>query len=69
VNLRTGTIISSLVAGGTGRTFTVVFPVRTEAPGTHEIGGVFGRPCSAKSGEEQVNPAHGHFAAAFTVAG
>jgi hypothetical protein len=67
VNLRTGVIISSLIAGGSGRTFTVVFPVRAVAPGTYEIGGVFGRPCTAKSGEEQLDPAHGHFAAAFDV--
>lgn len=67
VNLRTGTIISSLIAGGSGKAFTVVFPVRAAAPGTYEIGGVFGRPCSAKNGEEQLNPAHGHFAAAFVV--
>ncbi len=67
MNLRTGAVIASLTAGGSGQAFTVVFPVRGAAPGTHEIAGVFGRPCSTRSGEEQLDPAHGYFAAAFTV--
>ncbi|HEY0938361.1 MAG TPA: hypothetical protein VGD91_32015 [Trebonia sp.] len=68
VNLRSGKILVTTVSKGSGETARVTFTVpQTATPGTYHLAGVFGRPCAAKSGAEQLNPAHGYFSAAFTV--
>lgn len=70
VNERTGTLLPSTIAGGSGQRFRVIFRVPPgTAAGPYQLAGVFGRPCADKSGTEQLNPAHGYFAAAFTVTG
>jgi hypothetical protein len=70
VDEHTGALLSSTIAGGSGQQFRVIFrvPPGTVA-GAYQLAGVFGRPCADKSGTEQLNPAHGYFAAAFTVTG
>ena len=51
VNERTGTLLPSTIAGGSGQRFQVIFRVpQGTVPGPYQLAGVFGRPCADKSG-------------------